>query len=128
MMITRAEIVPMLIEACPTFLSEDELPYVSLGDFARHLLELHRRHETETFPAVAWVIERFLIEGDDYVREAATIGLLEGIQNVWGNNDVDPEEFTPHLLPESRRWWIELNAFWRGERRYVGEGIQQDGT
>ena len=48
---------------------------------------------------------------------------LEGIQNVWGH-EIDPELFAPFLLPESRRWWDELNAFWRGERRYVGEGLQ----
>lgn len=61
------------------------------------------------------------VEGDDYVREAATIGLLEGIQNDWGNHLVDPELFAIHLLPESRQYWDELNAFWRGGKRYVGK-------
>jgi|ERR1022692_643471 hypothetical protein len=128
MTITKTKVIPMLAEACPSFQSAEDLLYVALGDFAQHLLELHQRHETVAFPAVARVIEQLHVEGDRYVREAATIGLLEGIQNVWGNNDVDPEIFTTHLLPESRRWWDELNAFWRGERGYVGEGIPQERT
>lgn len=127
-MIVKSQIIPMLVEACPSFHSEEELPYVALGDFARHLLSLHQSHQTDAFPSVARVIEQLHIEGDQYVREAATIGLLEGIQNVWGNNEVDPELFTRYLLPESRKWWDELNAFWCGERRFVGEGLQQKAT
>jgi hypothetical protein len=74
------------------------------------------------------VIERLHTDGDDFVREAATIGLLEGIQNTWGHGGVDPELFAKHLLPVSRKWWDELNAFGRGERRYVGEGLQREIT
>jgi len=58
-------------------------------------------------------------------RDRVTIG---GIQNVWTNQGVDPELFTSQLRPESRRWWEELNAFWRGERRFVGEGFQREIT
>jgi hypothetical protein len=57
------------------------------------------------------------------VREAATIGLLEGIQNVWSNNDVDPELFVVHLLPESAKWWLNLNDFWSGKARFIGDGL-----
>ena len=74
------------------------------------------------------MIEHLHTNGDAEVRTAATIGLLEDIQNVWGNNDVDPEQFIIYLLPESRKWWDELNAFWHGERRYVGEGLQCEMT
>jgi hypothetical protein len=94
-----------------------------LGDFARHLLQLHRQQQTDVFPAVAQVIERLHVEGDHYVREAATIGLLEAIQNVWRNEGTDPELFVPHLLPESARWWQSLNDFWSGKSKFVGEGL-----
>lgn len=131
-MITAEQMIPLLLEACPTFQSAwnehqrdhgESLTYVALGDFARHALELHLRHETSMFPAVGRVIERFHVEGDSYVREAATIGLLEGIQNVWTNNKLDPELFAPHLLPESLRWWRSLNGFWSGQSTFVGEGL-----
>jgi hypothetical protein len=114
----------MLTKACPSFQSAEAPLYVVLGDFARHLLELHQTHEAAAFPAVAGVIEQLHVDGDREVREAATVGLLEGIQNAWRNNGLDPELFMTCLLPESRRWWSELNAFWRGERRFVGDGLQ----
>jgi hypothetical protein len=122
-MISSPQIIPMLVDASPSFKCAEDLLYVALGDFARHLLELYQRKETVSFSAVCAVIERLYVEGDHGVQEAATIGLLEGIQNVWGNNNVDPELFASYLLPESRKWWDELNAFWRGERDYVGAGL-----
>lgn len=124
--------IPLLVEACPSFQSVvdehrkyygEEIQYVVLGDFARHLLELHQRQQRELFPAIAQVIERLHVEGEHYVREAATIGLLEGIQNVWGNNGADPEEFVQYLLPVSAKWWRSLNDFWNGKSKSVGEGL-----
>jgi len=135
-MITREQMIQLLLEACPSFqkewdahreeYGEEVLYYVALGDFARHLLDLHQKREVETFPAVARVIEQLHIEGDSYVGESATIGLLEGIQNVWGNNHVDPELFFPFLLPVSGKWWRSLNDFWNGKSKFVGEGLTQN--
>ena len=123
----------LLLEACPSFQrSWDEycakngdeiLYYIVLGNFADHLLELHQKHQTGTFPAVGRIIERLHVEGDDYVQKAASIGLLEGIQNAWGNRHVDPEEFSPYLLPVSLKWWRSLNDFWTGKIKFVGEGL-----
>ncbi len=124
--------ISLLVEACPSFkpildehrrYHDEELPYIVLGELALHLLELHQQHRTEVFPAVGQVIERLHVEGDQYVREAATIGLLESIQNVWGNNDVDPELFVHWLLPVSLKWWQSLNDFWCGKSKFVGEGL-----
>lgn len=125
-MISKDQVMPLLMEACPSYRlpAEDrELLYVMLGDFAHHLLQLHRQHQVEVFPAIARVIERLHVEGDQYVREATTIGLLEGIQNVWGNEGTDPELFVQHLLPVSVKWWKSLNDFWNGKSRFVGEGL-----
>jgi hypothetical protein len=125
-MITREQVIPMLIEVCPSFRAtsaDESLLYVSLGDFARHLLLLHRQGRTEEFPAVAKVIERLQVEGDSFVREAVAIGLLEGIQNVWSNAGTDPELFIRHLLPVSTKWWRSLNDFWAGKSKFVGENL-----
>lgn len=132
LMITKEKLIPMLVEAIPSFRSiredhlkeyDEEIPYVLLGDLARHLLELHHRNETVCFSKVAQVIELLYKEGNPYVREAVTVGLLEGIQNVWGNNGVNPELFLPYLLPESAKWWNSLNKFWNGKSKFVGEGL-----
>jgi hypothetical protein len=94
-MLNQDQIMPLLLDACPSFtpvwhseLDADDrkLVYVCLGRFAGHLLDLHRQGSTEELSAVAGVIERLHIEGDHATKEATTIGLLEDVQNVWGNN------------------------------------------
>ena len=116
--------MPLLIEACPSYRLPDdnnEMLYVMLGDFAHHLLQLQTQNQIETFPTIAKSIERLHLEGDQYVKEAATIGLLEDIQNIWGNNKTDPELFGIYLLPESLKFWRSLNDFWNGKSKFVGE-------
>lgn len=128
-MIAKQEVIPILLKASPAFRKTldahptKELLYSVLGDFAGHLLDLYKAGQYDTLKTVGIAIEELHLNGDNYVREVATIGLLEGIQNVWGNSKVDPELFKPYLLPTSVRWWDELNSFWNGERLYVGEGL-----
>jgi len=125
-MIAKDQVMHLLSEACPSYhpAAEDhDLLYIALDDFARHLLHLQQQSRVDEFPKVIRIIERLHVEGDGYVREAATIGLLEGIQNVWGNNDTDPELFGRHLLPVSAKWWQSLNDFWSGKSKFVGEGL-----
>lgn len=55
------------------------------------------------------------MEGDDYVKEAATIGMLEGIQNVAGNSRVDSKLFAKYLKLESAKRWRQLNSFWEAK-------------
>ena len=121
--------MPLLIEACPSF-SEgwrehaeehgDDLAYVAAGAFARHLFVLHQANDPSSFLAVAAAIERLHLEGSPWVKEFATIGVLEGIQNVWSHSNADPEYFRSLLRPESQRLWDSLNNFWSGKVRYVG--------
>nr|MDQ3820181.1 hypothetical protein [Acidobacteriota bacterium] len=121
---------PLLLKACPSFTEkwqehrafyeDEDLLYVDLGEFAHHLLELYKTKQTDEFSAVFEAVESLHQKGDAYVREAATIGLLEGIQNVAGNTGVNPEEFLQYLKPESVKWWRQLNDFWDGKIPYVG--------
>ena len=136
-MITRVAVVPLLLEACPSFgrpwaayaadtTFDESLLYVHLGRFAGHVVELMGSGSTEEFAAVFNVIERLHMEGDFDVREAATIGLLEGLQNQASSAGLDPGVFEPHLGPESARWWAELNQFWDGKLPYVGAGLRRE--
>lgn len=132
-MIRRQDMMELLVKACPSFAPQwDEgsqgdfldlegnlLGYVALGGFAHHLVRLAIAGRIEEFPAVFEVVERLHLEGDDYVREAATIGLLEGIQNIASNRSLDQALFEPFLLPESRKWWDRLNDFWAGKTPHV---------
>lgn len=123
-MIQQDEAMPLLVEACPSFQEEwlrhvqehgDELLYMAAGAFANHLLSLYQANDLSSFAAVAAAIERLHTQGSPWVKEFATIGVLEGIQNVWSHSSVDPEAFADFLLPESRRWWEGLNRFWSGK-------------
>lgn len=131
-MITRDEVMPMLLAGCPSFEEpwreyvgdptyQAGLLYIDLGEFAHHLVRLQKAGETSEFGSVFLVVEELHTDGDAYVREAATIGLLEGIQNVAGNNGLDPGAFHPYLQPESAKWWGKLNAFWNGDFRALRE-------
>jgi hypothetical protein len=134
-MITKEKMLPMLVDACPSFTSkweehkreyydeENFLPYIALAELARHVIDLHRENKTNEFENVFDVVEKFHIEGEHYVREAATIGFLEGIQNIVENNDLDPKIFYKFLKPESAKWWNELNKFWTGEIQFVGQTL-----
>lgn len=126
-MILKHQVMEMLLNACPSFKEpwkeyfdysyqpgDEQLLYVDLGEFAVHLVNLYKGKSLLEFPDVFEVIERLHIEGDDFVKESATIGLLEGIQNVAGNNDLNPEGFYEYLKPESQKWWDILNDFWSG--------------
>lgn len=127
-MIQQDEAMPLLVEACPSFQKKwlehvqehgNELPYAAAGAFAEHLLALYQANDLSSFAAVAAAIERLHIHGSPWVKEFATIGVLEGIQNVWSHSPTDPESFARFLLPESRRWWEGLNRFWSGKATSV---------
>lgn len=122
-MISKDDMMSILVAACPTFgpswrafveewLDEPvELPlYVALGVFVRHLASMLERDDAIGLSAAFQAIETLHVEGDPYVREAATIGILESLQNV-----NEPKRFLQYLGPESRKWWDKLDRFWNGD-------------
>ena len=118
--ITSDDVLPMLSEACPSFrealaasLREngEELLYAHAGALADHLLERHKAGDEQTLARAGAFIERLHVEGDPYVHNLATIGFLEGIQNVWAGA-LAAEEFKPYLGPVSTKAWEDLNDFW----------------
>jgi hypothetical protein len=89
-MITRTQVIPLLLEACPSFHNawgelqrpeEDKFIYVAFGAFTGHLRGLQRRGQTSEFEAVDGMIERLQEEGDIEVRQLA-VELAEIIQST----------------------------------------------
>ena len=129
-MITKRQMLPLLTEVCPSFLptwkeieierrGDEPLVYVELGEFARHVVGLHFAGQTGEMENIFALTERFVTEGDEYVQNAAVVGLLEDIQNIAGNRGLDREVFVSYLKPASAAWWVGLNAFWSGESQAV---------
>jgi hypothetical protein len=122
----------MLLSACPSFQQtwerytgapeyDPELLYVHLGEFARHLLALYEADVTSEFAAVFRVVEDLHVHGDPQVREAATVGLLESLQNNAEHEDVEADAFLSFLGPESAKWWGRLRRFWDGDSAALRE-------
>jgi hypothetical protein len=132
-MIQREQVYELLLEACPSFrpvfdASDDrELHYVVAGEFASHLIQLYQRNDFNQFEAVSSFIELLHCDGDSYVKELATIGFLEAIQNVWGNSGFHPDLFVQWLQPVSLAYWKSLNKFWTGEIPNVGADLNSSG-
>lgn len=135
--IDAAAVIPMLLKACPSFRTrwaayvagatyDESLLYMHLCEFAHHVVQLLKSRSTGEFAAIFDAVERLHIEGDSYVREAATIGLLEGLQNIGDHAGLDPDAFVAYLRPVSAQWWAELNGFWAGTLPYVGAGLKRE--
>ncbi|MEM6885911.1 MAG: hypothetical protein AAF571_12855 [Verrucomicrobiota bacterium] len=125
-MITKDQMIPLIQDTFPDFEYDTEdldTPYVILSDFSRYLLELYWSGDIDTLKRASEIIEGLHLEGDPYVREAATIGILEAIQNNWDHDGIGANKFYEYLLPESKRWWNSLNRFWQKEIPYVGADL-----
>jgi hypothetical protein len=131
--ISKNEVIQLLIKACPSYKKrwedyiqdnyesgDEQLLYIDLSDFASYFVDLYKQNELSEFTAVFDVIELLHISGDDFVKEAVTIGLLEDLQNRLLSYEIDTNVFKQYLGKESLKWWDHLNDFWNGKTKYVG--------
>ena len=87
--------------------------YLALGDLARHVIGMLERKEIDRLKAIFDVVEEWHLNGDSYVKEAATVGFLEDIQNTGlHNKETTPDDFLEYLLPETKYWWSKVEDFW----------------
>ncbi|WOE75414.1 DUF7674 family protein [Alterisphingorhabdus coralli] len=96
---------------------DTDLPiYLVLSDLARHLIAMLAKGETDKFRQIFQLVDRWCLEGEHYVQEAAVVGLLEDLQNEGLHSTTKPSGFEPWLLSESKYWWDKVAAFWeKGE-------------
>ena len=100
-----------------------DIPYVAIGDFVRHLCAQYLSGNRGFLDAAFKYIEELHKSKSGKVRELATIGILEGLQNILSDQGIKEIEFEKSLGPESAKWWRQLNKFWNKEIRFVGESI-----
>ena len=105
----------VLLEVDPTFQpvwdafldkwrDQIELPlYLALGDLARHVVGKLASGRTDELLQIFTVVERWLANGDELVQEAATIGLLEDLQNLNLHKSTSPDQLKQWLGPLAAR-------------------------
>ena len=131
---TRSTMFEPLLDADPTFKrrweaflcewgNEPEPPlYLALASLASHMAEHLKAGRTSPLDRTFEVVERWHVEGDAYVSEAATIGLLEGLQGIGSGpirraifGGIRSRDFEQWMRPETKRWWKKLDRFWKGD-------------
>jgi hypothetical protein len=81
----------------------DVLDYLLVSGFVRHLINLKLADETGEIDAIFELVEQMHIRGDSYVRELATVGILEDLQNTNLHHDgTSPADFVKYLRPVSK--------------------------
>lgn len=118
--------MPALLAACPSFgaawqerlakspKADGQGVYVDLGAFATHLVALLERGETAEFPIVFETVERLWSDGDDGIRYALRVGLLEAIGNVASGREGwrFAGRFRHWLGPAATEAWDDLHTQW----------------
>ncbi|TYR81613.1 hypothetical protein FZC66_07200 [Priestia megaterium] len=117
-MITKREVIQLLLEACPSFQPNEETDtnnkeglQQELSRFASHLISLEFNNQLERERDVFEVIERLYIEGESEVKEAVTTGLFETIQHMLADQHIKQEEIGKLLKPHSFNWWKTVEKF-----------------
>jgi hypothetical protein len=89
------------------------LGYLDGGWIVARLADRFASGNTDGFDEFFELVERLVVDGDDYVRNLGVIGYLEGMQmQTVTSRGVDPEAFRPWLRPLSLKYWAAINDFW----------------
>ena len=130
MAIQQDQVMPLLLQACPSFTeaceehrrywdNDERLLYVDLGELARHVVQFTHRDAVGELAAVFEVVDRLILEGDDFVQTAIIVGLLEDIQTLAGHAGVDLNAFESYMKPETAYWWQRTRDFWDRNIPYI---------
>jgi hypothetical protein len=129
--ITRAQMFPLLIEACPSYQSDwnrfiaeyaddpEPFHYIAITQFAQCLSRALAAGDQDTMRRVFDLLERFIVDGDADTQEAAVVGIIKNLQNASLHHGTAPADYVPFLLPETQRWWGRVLCFWTNGRLLV---------
>ena len=89
---------------------ELDLAYVLAGDFVDYMQSLIE-DEKELDKALKY-IEKLHEDNQPCIKELATIGFVESIQNSW--SDYNKKFVYSKLGKQTKKSWDDLNKFWEG--------------
>ena len=121
---TRHNMMTPLLEEVPSFRlnwatcidgwngdGEQDTPnYLALSMLADHLIVGQEDGDTSRLMAAFSVVERWFVEGDDYVQNAAAIGLFEELNKADRYLTTSVVDMQAWLCPVSRVWWHSING------------------
>ncbi len=87
--------------------------YVVLDQvICKYVMEHYEAGQTTYFASIFDLVERCIVDGNDYVSEWAVIGVLEDLQGDVLGTDLPDDTFFPWFGPRSKDYWNELHRFW----------------
>jgi hypothetical protein len=125
-MVSKSEMMPTILEKCPAFApawkkhrefwgDEEAGVYNDMAEFAQFVVDAYERGDIEPVVAAFAVVEHFLANGDQQVRDAAGIGFLEDVRNIASHRPFGFSAFVQWLGPISMQAWSEIEETWRGK-------------
>lgn len=119
--------IPIILEKCPGFAptwkrhrefwnDEEAGIYNDVAEFAQFIVDRYEDGDTGSIVAAFAIIEDFLTNGDEEVRNAAGIGFLEDVRNIASHRSFGQSVFVEWLGPTSKLGWVEIEKIWRGKR------------
>lgn len=149
MLLTKAQIIPELLLACPElqpawdahaaeWAHEDpkdyngEIPgdYNNASAIIHAVIDFYGRAETAFFPRFFQFIERLISEGDAKTQNIAVVGYLETLQTAASWKEHGSEVFVQWMQPKSQCSWQQIHHWWRGGKSLLDiarEETQQAG-
>jgi len=90
--------------------------YNDIAQFAHFVVEdIYPLQKTEDLQRAFDLMEYWLVNGNQNLRELVRIGFLEDVQNVASGQSFGKEAFIPFLGPQSRQAWDEIERMWAGK-------------
>jgi len=90
--------------------SADDMPdYILVGDLVRACAGLLKDGQEAELTGIFDLVDRWIAQGDNYVRTIAITGFIEDMTNRNMHTDTRPEDFERFLGPRSTRYW-EVSA------------------
>ncbi|MCX6792732.1 MAG: hypothetical protein NTY12_01785 [Candidatus Falkowbacteria bacterium] len=123
------QIVEYICDLCPEFAEilmnysinipeEDRTFGLLLDKFSEYIVNQYKVNKIEKFNEIFEMVELGLTHGNGNVNNMFRTNILENIQNVAGNQDIDPSVFIKYLGKNSLMWWNEINRFWGDLEKY----------
>ena len=114
-------LLPALDEMESGELDDEDLEnqYYIAGRFVDFLRIAYENGDWGTYEKGLLFIEKLHLSDCHETGELATVGYLESFLD-WDKNDVLMED----LGEESKKWWLELNRFWSGKVKYIGQSFE----